>query len=392
MKVHDRRASAAWSRPKLVGGVAEMTFRQQRSVRSRALMVGALVVTASLAAACSGGSSPSPSAQPSSAAATTPTASMSSSASPSESATPAAFAPPNLSGDTIRLTVGSAPATADTKVALVAQILHSWGATTSVINQTGDPAAIRVILAGDADVGFVAVSTVINSGLMIFGPAQPTLDYHFVGAPSLKSIADLPGHVYGTSNTHGLEALMFADLLAKNNIQPSSVTVTLAGGSSVRAAAMLAGHVDATFLHLDQSQPLFSQGFNDLATMSQATPELADSFMAATSAWVQAHPDLALAVDEAWIKAAQIFNTDKAQWVAAAVAYAGGSSADAASTYDLLHAANTFPAAKSAFASASASAQEALAARVGAINTAPPLSAWFTETYWDQAAAAMGLQ
>lgn len=351
--------------------------------------MGAMILGLAMVTGCSGAASPSPS--PTTAVSPTPASSAPSSSATSPSATSAGFTAPDLSGQTIRLTVGSAPALGDTKVALVAQILKSWGATTSVINQTGDPAAIRVILAGDADVGFVAVSTVINSGLLIFGPAQPTLDYHFVGAPDLKTLADLPGHVYGTSNVHGLEALMFADLLAKNNIAPSSVQVTLAGGSSVRVAAMLTHHIDATFLHLDQSAPLFTKGFNDLATMSQATPELADSFMAATSSWVQAHPALALAVDEAWVKAAQIFDTDKAQWVTAAVQYAGGTAADAGTTYDLLHAADTFPATKAAFASASASAQESLASKVGAITTTPALSAWFTETYWDQAAAAMNL-
>ncbi len=298
---------------------------------------------------------------------------------------------PALKGTTIRIAIGAAPQLTDTKVALMAQILQSWGAKTAIVNQTGDPAAIRVILAGDADVGSIAVSTAINSGLLIFGPSQPRLDYHFIGSPSLKSISDLPGHVYGTSNTHGLEALMFADLMAKNHINPASVKVTLAGGASVRVAAMLTHHIDATFVHFDDVPKLTQAGFNDLATMSQAAPELADSFMAGSPKWVQAHPALAVAVDEAWIKAAQIFNNDKSQWVAAAVKYAGGSTADAETTYDGLLKADTFPATKNAFTAASASAQEKLAGQVGAINTQPPLNQWFTETYWDQATKALNL-
>ena len=81
------------------------------------------------------------------------------------------------------------PAVEDTKVELMAEVLQGWGANTKIINQTGDPAAIRVILAGDADIGSIAVSSAINSGLTIFGPSQPRLDYHFIGAPSLKSIS-----------------------------------------------------------------------------------------------------------------------------------------------------------------------------------------------------------
>ncbi len=338
--------------------------------------LGAFLVAATLIAACGGATGETPRSSSSAAAA----------------ASGGGFTPPNLKGATIRIAVGAAPDPSDTRVAQMAEILQSWGATSSVVNQTGDPAAIRVILAGQAEVGSIAVSTAINSGLMIFGPSQPRLDYHFIGASALKSIQDLPGHVYGTSNIHGLEALMFADLLAKNHIKPDSVTVTIAGGASVRVDAMLAHHIDATFVHFDSVKKLTSAGFNDLAKMSDAAPELADSFMGASPDWVKAHPDLAVAVDEAWIMAARTFNTDKKQWTDAAVKYAGGTAQDASDTYDGLLAANTFPVAKDVFASDSASAQETLASQVGAITSAPQLSAWFTQTAWDSATTALAVK
>jgi ABC-type nitrate/sulfonate/bicarbonate transport system substrate-binding protein len=296
---------------------------------------------------------------------------------------------PDLKGVTLRIAVGSTPALEDTKVELMSEVLQSWGATVHIINQTGDPAAIRVILAGDADIGSIAVSSAINSGLTIFGPSQPRLDYHFMGAPSIKSVSQLTGHVYGTSNTHGLEALMFADLLAKYHIPASKVQVTLAGGASVRVSAMLTHHIDATFVHQSDIGPLLKAGFSDLAIMSSAAPQLADSFVGGSPSWVKAHPALAVAVDEAWIKAAQIFNDSKSQWVAAALKYAGGSTADADSTYDALKAANTFPVSAAAFSESAAVAQEQLANQVGAITSAPPASQWLDMTAWTTAAADM---
>jgi ABC-type nitrate/sulfonate/bicarbonate transport system substrate-binding protein len=301
----------------------------------------------------------------------------------------AANGTPNLKGVTIRIAVGSTPALEDTKVELMAEVLHSWGANAKIINQTGDPAAIRVILAGDADIGSIAVSSAINSGLKIFGPSQPRLDYHFMGAPSLKSVADLPGKIYGTSNVHGLEALMFADLLQRHNIPASKVKVTLAGGASVRVSAMLTHHIDATFVHQSDIGPLVKAGFTDLETMSTAAPELADSFIGGSPSWISAHPALATAVDEAWIKAAQTFNDDKAAWVTAAVKYAGGTEADASSTYDALKTANTFPVSASAFSEQSAVAQENLAASVAAITSKPAASKWLDVTPWTTAIAAM---
>jgi ABC-type nitrate/sulfonate/bicarbonate transport system substrate-binding protein len=292
---------------------------------------------------------------------------------------------PNLKGVTIRIAVGSTPALEDTKVELMANVLKSWGANAQIINQTGDPAAIRVILAGDADIGSIAVSSAINSGLTIFGPSQPRLDYHFVGAPTLKSMSDLAGHVYGTSNTHGLEALMFADLLAKYKIPTDKVQVTLAGGASVRVSAMLTHHIDATFVHQSDMGPLLKAGFTDLAEMSSAAPDLADSFIGGSPSWIKAHPDLAVAVDEAWLKAAQIFNDSKSQWVQAALKYAGGSQADASSTYDALKATDTFPVSESAFSQSAAVAQEQLAKQVGAITSAPDPSQWLDMTPWTTA-------
>ena len=75
--------------------------------------------------------------------------------------------------------------------------------------------------------------------------------------------------------------------------------------------------------------------------------------------------------------------------MAAAVNYAGGSTADAASTYDALKAANTFPVSASAFSQSSAVDQEQLAKQVGAITTAPPASQWLDMTAWTTALADM---
>ena len=301
---------------------------------------------------------------------------------------------PNLKGQTIRIAIGAAPDPADTKIYLMTKVLESWGAKTEIVNQTGDPEAVRVIVAGQADVGAIAVTSAIDSGLTIFGPAQPRLDYSFVGAPSLKSMSQLPGKIYGTSNVHGLEALMFAALLSKDKINPSKVQVTVAGGSSVRVSAMLTGHIQATFVHAQDVATLTKAGFNNLAEMSAVEPELADSFIGSTSAWYKAHPVLAQAVDEAWIKASETFNTDESKWVTAAVAYGGPATttSDAQGLWKSLKTANTFPTAKSAFTPAGAEFQEKLAVSVQAITDSVPLSQWFSATAWDKATAALNIK
>lgn len=296
---------------------------------------------------------------------------------------------PKLNGERIRIALGAAPAVGDTRAQLIVDILNEWGADASIVNQTGDPAAVRVTLSGDADVSSIAVSGAINSGLKVFGPSQPRLDYDFIGAPDLKSLADLPGKTYGTSNTHGVEALSFAALLNKNDIDPASVTVTQSGGAGERVSAMLAGHLDATFVHADAVKRLTDAGFNDLAQMSTTAPELADSFLAASDRWLNSNPALAVAVNEAWIKAAQIFNDDKEAWVSAAMKYSKVIKEDAEANYEALKAADTFPVSKSAFSQESALAQEKLAKEVGAIDAAPQADKWLTTEAWDKATEAL---
>src|SRR5581483_3854014 len=114
-----------------------------------------------------------------------------------------------------------------------------------------------------------------------------------------------------------------------------------------------------------------------------------DSFIGGSASWVKAHPALAIAVDEAWIKAAQTFNNDKSAWVQATIKYSGGSQSDAEGAYDAAKAANTFPVTASAFSQQSAVAQENLAKQVGAIDSAPDPSKWLDLKPWTAAVTAM---
>ncbi len=299
---------------------------------------------------------------------------------------------PDLSGKTIDIALGATPATSDTKIALMVQVLQSWGADAKIINQVGDPAAIRAVLSGDAQLGAVAAPSAINSGLTVFGPSQPRLDYHFVGAKDITKVSQMKGKVYGTSNIHGVEALAFAALLDAKKIDPKDVTVKIAGGASVRVTAMIAGQIQGTFVHAQDLKTLTDQGFNDLANMATIAPDVADSFLAASSDWIKQNPDLAKAVDMAWIEAAKVFNSSESKWTTAALAYAGGSKADAQDLYKALKSTNTFPVAASAFSKESAQKQEDQAAAVGAITSSPAIDTWFTETAWDAAVKAEKLK
>lgn len=297
----------------------------------------------------------------------------------------------DLHGQTINFAVGSDPTVSDTTSYLVLQQLKALGASVKLINLTGDPDAVRTVLSGQADVGFVAASSIINAHLVAFGPNQPRVDYFMVGGKGLTSISQLPGHTFAVSNTRGVEALMLRLELQRHRISLSSVSAVISGSSNARVQALAAGKVDATFAHFDGWMQLKPAGLHLLATVADDVPQLADSYMAAQQSWLSAHPQLAKAIDEAWLRAAHQFQTDQKAWVAAAQQYTNGVQPDSfvSQAYQTLRTADVWPADGSGFSAGALQYNENVANQTGATTTDPSLKAWTDTTPWDQAVQAV---
>jgi ABC-type nitrate/sulfonate/bicarbonate transport system substrate-binding protein len=297
---------------------------------------------------------------------------------------------PDLSGETISFAIGSDPTVSDTTSYLVVRQLRAWGARVNLINLTGDPDAVRTVLSGQADVGFVAVSSIINASLVAFGPNQPRVDYFMVGGRDLSSTSHLAGHTFAVSNTRGIEALMLRAELDKHRISLGKVSTIISGSSSARVQALAAGKVDATFAHFDGWIQLKPQGFHLLATVADDLPQLADSYMAATRSWLNSNPRLAQAVDEAWIHAAQEFETDPKAWADAAQAYTNHAQPDSfvSQAYQTLKAAQVWPDDGSGFSIKDAQYNEGVANQTGAITSNPEAKTWIDVAPWDRAVQA----
>lgn len=299
---------------------------------------------------------------------------------------------PNLKGATLTFSIGSDPTISDTTAYLIVKQLRAWGATVTLDNLTGDPEAVRTILSGQADAGFVAVSSIANAGLTAFGPSAPRVDYFMVGGKNVSNISQLPGHSFALSNTHGLEALMLGALEAKYKIDPAKVNIVTSGGASVRGAALLAGKIDATFVHFDGWITLKANGFNQLSAVATDLPQLADSYMATTPAFLKAHPDLATAIDEAWLKAAHVFETSQADWVAAAQEYTKNAQpdADVIAAWTTLQSAKVWPDDGSGFNTADLQYNQDTGTKTGSITkTSITLADWTDTTAWKAAVRAV---
>ncbi len=296
---------------------------------------------------------------------------------------------PNVAGQHITVAISAAPQVSDTVLYLTTEILDAWGASVKRVNLTGDTQASQTILAGDADFGGLALATTVNAGLVEFGPNQPHVDYFMMAAPSIKTVPQLVGHQFAVSNTGGIEAAMYRIILSQYHIPTSKVPLILSGGSSVRTQALLAHQVSAAFVSSDNYLTIKQAGggFNVLAVVGKKVPFLADSFLAGSPSWVASNPKTVEAVDEAWLEAAKIFNTNEAAWAKAAVAYAG-SAADPSSLsqeYQILKEADCWDPSPSSFSPSVVTQNEQVETQTGSIQVKKALPAFTEFSSWKEA-------
>ncbi|MFI5269151.1 MAG: ABC transporter substrate-binding protein, partial [Chloroflexota bacterium] len=277
----------------------------------------------------------------------------STSAKPAASTVPAASAAaagsasgaPDLKGQTIKVDLGAgSPHVSDSETYIMVQMLKKWGATADMQLGSGNTPTMAVV-SGQEDVSAQGFSEMVNAGLTVFGPNQPHVDYVMI-SKKLTSVDQLPGKVFGLGGTkNGVDAVLLHSILTAHKIPFDKVQELEIGTVSNAVNAMLGGKLDAAFIHGDGLAKVQDQGFNVLAEANKEVPWYGDSFVAAKSEWIKAHPDLAAAVDEAYLAAAKEFNTDTKQWVADAQSYTQHSTSDQSVTaaHDLFKTFNLWP-------------------------------------------------
>lgn len=313
------------------------------------------------------------------------------------------FKHPHLKGDKIVFADGSQQDVSDAELYVLTKILGSWGANASIINVTSDSVAVTEVLSGAANVGYIGTNGTIDSNLVSFAPALPHVDYQLVTAPKFKTIKSLVGKgIFSYSKPSGLEGEMWLIALKYAKLGLHSIEAITTGGQSTRVAALLSGRIQAAMLDSVHYQELLrtpgGSGFNDALNMAVVAPQLADSTLSANGGWLSHHPQLAIAVDEAWLAAAKLFQTEPKIWIKDAYTYSnesGGANetlADATLQYHIYKADQEFLDQSSVFSPAHARYNEVIANGVGALpNGAPPLSRWFSSAYWKRAIKGYGV-
>ena len=253
---------------------------------------------------------------------------------------------PDLTGVSISLGNSAGDATiGDTVIYLVSKTLEKWGAKVNFQLGSGNTTQLAVV-GGQLNATAGPMPAALNAGLSIFGNAQVHVDYLLV-ARSFSAIEGLRGKKIAVATSVSPDQLLLDGALQKAKLTRSDVTIAITGSNSASVNQMLQGAVDAAFVHADALLKLQKTGtFNVVANSVELEPWDADSYLCAAPDWLKANPATAEAIDLAWLHAAKVFNTDKPQWIEAAIEFTKGTlTADEASaSYDAIAKAAPWPA------------------------------------------------
>jgi NitT/TauT family transport system substrate-binding protein len=259
-------------------------------------------------------------------------------------ATPAAdpAASIDLSGVDIRLT-GVSPSALSMVTFQMVDILEGWGASIDYI-ELSNTTGVQALIAGQTDLAAGGTDELIlgaaaGADIIAVGSTQDKMDYVLIAREGINSIADLKGKSIGMSGPAGYDTLLSRLAVKDAGLGVDDVNFVQIGGSGDRAAAVLAGRIDAAtifisdWFELDQR----TDDVSPLVFMTELVSSATKSGINTTRTYAQENPDLMFALACANLEAYQWFNASKDDFVAYTLENVEGSTAEATGAlYDLL--------------------------------------------------------
>lgn len=275
----------------------------------------------------------------------------------------------------------------DTNIHDMVSYLLKWGAAATQANAPSNEGELAVE-SGKAQVVGGPLPTEVDAGLVVFGPDQAAMTYEILAKPTITTLSDLKGKTFAYANTAAPTGPLLAIALKKAHLTRSQLHLVSTGASGASLTAVLAGEVDAAFVHAP-GLPSAAKRFRSLITSAKLAPKLATSFEAATGSWLKSHRADAVAVDLAWLASVKLFNTNESAWVKNAEIYT--SYADPAPSYKAewkaLKAIGAWPVSPKAYSAAVVKYNLATAKASGALKGPGlrPASKEFTVSAWQTA-------
>ena len=156
-------------------------------------------------------------------------------------------------------------------------------------------ALVQQVAAGSLD---ISISTGLSDPLRAAGMGAPIAvvrievqapPYDLVAKPSIKSLGDLKGKLISLGGPKDITRIYVERMLAPNGVKPGEFDMVYAGATSARAAALVAGAVDAAILLPAFNFQAIDRGFHSLGLTVDYVKDLPFTGIAVNVAWANAH-------------------------------------------------------------------------------------------------------
>lgn len=242
----------------------------------------------------------------------------------------------DLSGKTVVATT-SPPGAINMGTFWAYKRLEEWGADVETVIVT-TTSGVQAIIADRADLASQGSDEVVlgaaeGANTVAIGAPSTAMDYVLVARGDAESVEDLEGKTIGMSGPSGFDALLSRLSIEQVGLDAESdVNFVQIGGSPDRAAALLAGQVDAATIFLEDWEELSRQTeeLQLVQYMAEIVPDFpATAYFAEASYWEE-NPEVALALACANLQANVWLNSSEDEYVEYVLQVVPGATEEAA--------------------------------------------------------------
>ncbi len=256
----------------------------------------------------------------------------------------------DLSGTSV--TIGTAQAQVlNVGTLRMIEMLEGWGADVTRV-ELPSISGLEAIIADQIEVAArssdeILIGQTRGVDVVAIGAPISTMHYAVISTPGVNSLADLKGKSIATSGPGGFNGMLFRYMLKREGLEPETdVQIVPVGGSSERAAAVMAGQVQATVTYIDNWLAMEEQGADVqlLGYVADLVPGLSSRAIFAEREYLEANEELGTAIACANLEVNQWINSDKDTFVSYVTENVRGADENAVGAfYDVAMSVSMFP-------------------------------------------------
>ena len=233
-----------------------------------------------------------------------------------------------VEGQSLTLAFGAPPNLLEVHSVMVVDILREeFGIDASYQAVPADVSAAAVV-SGSAGIGEVSLGRIAGlkqggADVTIFASNDYINDFVIAAKAPISTMAELAGKVYGDSGSAGIGRVLRDGCFGDSGITTDDLQLVELGSSGATAQALATPQLDGGLIHADSLATLQARFPGEYNVLCYAYEEVsaANDVWYTTDAFLEANPDLVLAVAVASLMASRELYEDEAGWLETANAY-----------------------------------------------------------------------